>query len=254
MNRKGFIGGSDCVMIMDGRWLELWNIKTGREEPVNLSDNLAVQLGIYTEDFNLKWFEQERNVIVTGQQTEFKANVGGIPVIGTVDGMLDCNIVECKHTNGWNTMDKIIKRYMPQLQLYMHIADVDGAYLSVIFGNHDWDSVHVKRNEDYFNSMWAVVSDFWGYVERDEEPVGIAVPILKQNSIELDQMVTRDASRDNQFVNAAITYINGYEQNRVFENAKKDLKAMVADNEREVYCDQLTIKRDKRGALRITKR
>jgi len=67
-------------------------------------------------------------------------------------------------------------------------------------------------------------------------------------------MVMRDASRDNAFVDAAITYINGYEHNRVFENAKKDLKAMVADNEREVYCDQLTIRRDKRGSLRIVKR
>ena len=30
MERKGFIGGSDCVKIMNGDWLELWQIKTGR--------------------------------------------------------------------------------------------------------------------------------------------------------------------------------------------------------------------------------
>ena len=24
MERKGFIGGSDCVKIMQGNWLELW--------------------------------------------------------------------------------------------------------------------------------------------------------------------------------------------------------------------------------------
>jgi len=29
---------------------------------------------------------------------------------------------------------------------------------------------------------------------------------------------------------------------------------MVAPNEREVYCDLLTVKRDKRGSLRITER
>ena len=32
MNRVGFIGGSDCVKIMQGDWLELWKIKTGREQ------------------------------------------------------------------------------------------------------------------------------------------------------------------------------------------------------------------------------
>ena len=254
MNRVGFIGGSDCVKIMHGDWLDLWQIKTGRKEPEDLSRNLAVQMGIWTEDFNLKWFEHERDVTVTGQQTEFKADVGGIPVVGTVDGMLDRNIVECKHTNSFNKMSNVIAHYMPQLQLYMHIANVDGAYLSVIFGNSEWDSVHVARDENYFNSMWAVVSDFWGYVQRDEEPIGVSTPVLDQNSIAVDKMVMRDASRDNAFVDAAITYINGYEHNRVFENAKKDLKAMVADNEREVYCDQLTIRRDKRGSLRIVKR
>ena len=45
MERKGFIGGSDCVKIMNGDWLELWQIKTGRVESDDLSRNIAVQLG-----------------------------------------------------------------------------------------------------------------------------------------------------------------------------------------------------------------
>ena len=139
---------------------------------------------------------------------------------------------------------------MPQLQLYCHMAKAEGAYLSVMFGNSSWECVHVDRDEEYFNSMWAVVSDFWGYVVRDEQPVGIETPTISRLSIPLDEMVTRDASTDNQFVDAAVTYIHCYEANRIFENTKKQLKEMVADNEREVYCDQLTIKRDKRGALR----
>ena len=56
MNRKGFIGGSDCVRIMEGDWLRLWQVKTGRAESDDLTDNIAVQLGIHTEGFNLGWF------------------------------------------------------------------------------------------------------------------------------------------------------------------------------------------------------
>ena len=52
MERKGFIGGSDCVKIMQGNWLELWQVKTGRIEPEDLSRNIAVQMGIQTEEFN----------------------------------------------------------------------------------------------------------------------------------------------------------------------------------------------------------
>ena len=103
--------------------------------------------------------------------------------------------------------------------------------------------------------MWAVVSDFWGYVLRDEEPVGNDQPIqLGTDQIKVDDMVKRDATTDNHFVDSAHTYSTLEADAKAFESAKKDLKQMVGDNEREVYCDQLTIKRDKRGALRITRR
>ena len=57
MERKGFIGGSDVVKIQDpSNWFELWEIKTGRRESEDLSDVLAVQMGVNTEDFNINWF------------------------------------------------------------------------------------------------------------------------------------------------------------------------------------------------------
>jgi len=254
MQRQGFIGGSDCVKIMQGEWLDLWNVKTGRAQPDDLSDNIAVQLGIYTEDFNLKWFEKNYNCILTHHQTELSEIIGTVPAKGTIDAAFNMQPVEAKHTNAFNSMDDIINRYMPQLQLYAKLAGVDGIYLSVIFGNSKWESKHIKQSNQYFEGMWAVVSDFWSYVLDDKPPENVAPTVLDHNNIEVDQMVIRDATQDNQFVDAAVTYIQGYEHNRVFENAKKDLKAMVAPNEREVYCDQLSVRRDKRGALRIVKR
>ena len=254
MERRGFIGGSDCVKIMQGQWLELWQVKTGRQMPEDLSDNIAVQLGSWTESFNLSWFEAQNNCALSGHQYEYEQIVGTVPCRGTVDARWNNAIVEAKHTNAFNKMEDVIELYMPQIQLYAHLANSDGAYLSVIFGNSKWESTYVEYNSQYFNSMWAVVSDFWGYVLRDEEPIGVDTQQLSHDHIAVDNMVKRDASTDNQFVDAAVTYIQGYEQNRVFENAKKDLKSMVLPNEREVYCDQLSIKRDKRGSLRIVKR
>ena len=254
MERKGFIGGSDCVKIMNGDWLELWQIKTGRVESDDLSRNIAVQLGSWTEDFNLEWFEHEHDCILSNQQHEYELEIGTVPAKGTIDAKWGSFIVEAKHTNLYKSMDDIIEYYMPQIQLYCYLAKGDGAYFSVIFGNSKWESAHVSFDLRYFNSMWAVVSDFWGYVVRDEEPIGIQTPDISIDKVEVDNMVKRDASTDNQFIDAAVTYINGYEHNRVFENAKKDLKNMVGSNEREVYCDHLTIKRDKRGSLRITRR
>lgn len=254
MKRTGFIGGSDCVKIMQGEWLELWQVKTGRIQSADLSDVLPVQLGIWTESFNLQWFERQYRCVLSNHQMEYEKNIGDVPVKGTIDAMFDGQIVEAKHTNAFTNMEEQLERYMPQIQLYCNLAGADGVYLSVLFGNSKWESTFVSYNEDYFNSMWAVVSDFWGYVIRDQEPVGVDTPSLSIDSIALDNMVKRDASKDNAFVDAAHTYIEHEQAAKTFEGAKKDLKQMVADNEREVFCDQLTIKRDKRGSLRISSR
>ncbi len=252
MNRQGFIGDSDTVKIMSGDWLELWQVKTGRAEPTDLSNNIAVQLGIHTEDFNLNWFEKVYQCKVKHRQRSYSRDVGIVPVVGTVDGLFENNLVEAKHTNGFNSMDDIVAKYMPQVQTYIHMANTEGAYLSVIFGNSKWEAVHVGRDNDYFNSMWAVVSDFWGYFLRDEEPVAIDTPQLSIEKVPVDQMVIRNACTDNAFIDAAHTYIDNQDAARSFESAKKSLKNMVDDNEREVYCDLLSIKRSKNGALRFT--
>ena len=260
MERKGFIGGSDCVKIMQGNWLELWQIKTGRVEPDDLSRNIAVQMGVHTEDFNLNWFAHEYNHHLVNKQLSIGNNIDDVPVKGTFDAMVKTHdnnwqIVEAKHTNAYNTLDKVIEYYMPQVQLYIELAGADGAYLSVIFGNNKWESAYVSGNKEYFNSMWSVVSDFWGYVLRDEEPVGNDQPIqLGIDKIEVDNMVKRDATTDNQFMDAAITYCENEAAAKDFDSAKKQIKGMVGDNEREVYCEELTAKRDKRGAIRITRR
>jgi hypothetical protein len=154
-------------------------------------------MGVYTEDFNLGWFANEYDCTLTGFQKSFEETIGSVPVKGTVDAMVNGSIVEAKHTNAYNTLDKIIEYYMPQIQLYIHLARGEGAHVSVIFGNNKWESAHVRRNEEYFNSMWAVVSDFWGYVLRDEEPVGNDQPIqLSIDKVSVDNMVKRDATTD----------------------------------------------------------
>jgi len=243
---------------MQGDWLSLWAEKAGLKEPDDLSDNIAVQLGIHTESFNLKWFEKQTGFSLTGQQLEFEETIGTVPAKGTIDAMAYSErglvIVEAKHTNMMNHMDAVIERYMPQIQLYAHLAKASGIFLSVIFGNNKWDRVYVAYNAEYFNSMWAVVSDFWSYVVRNKEPIAVDLPHISLDEIEVDNMVVRDASRDNAFIDAANTYIENESSARLFESAKSDLKNMVADNEREVYCDLITIKRDKRGSLRITRR
>jgi len=254
MKRKGFIGGSDAVKIMNGDWIELWEIKTGRIESPDLSKNLAVQMGILTEDFNISWFEQEYQKGVHGQQYEIL--LGGTdtmpPLKGTLDGLVGYDdIIECKHTNAFNNMEKVISYYMPQVQLYMYLEKASGCYLSVFFGNSKWECAYISHDGSYIAKLLEVIKEFWSYVQSDTEPPHTTDVILKHDSIPVDNMVKRDANLDNEFMSVAHDYIEHQGSAKMFDNAKKSLKQMVGHNEREVYCDRLTIRRNKRGALTV---
>ena len=53
--RRYFIGGSDARVILgddEGALLRLWREKRGEVEPEDLSGNLAVHLGLATENLN----------------------------------------------------------------------------------------------------------------------------------------------------------------------------------------------------------
>ena len=259
MNRIGFIGGSDMRRIMEGDWISLWQEKTGRKKPDDLSDVLPVQLGSFTEQFNINWFQQQTGKEVYDQQRVVKLDVDGIPCRGQLDGVVfvDDAILECKHTYDNNTFDNVLKQYMPQIQFYMWVGNYKSCYLSVLFGNRRWEAAKVSLAEDYIERMRVHLKTFWQLVVDDTPPAeadevyGNHVASPNQDKIPVNDMVKRDASGDNEFISRCHDYIEQQGNAQLFESAKADLKAMVGDNEREVYCDLLTIKRDKRGSLRI---
>ena len=257
MNRIGFIGGSDARRIIEGDWHTLWLEKTGQQEPADLSNNLAVQLGVHTEGFNIAWFNQNQldNQHHVEEQVRYADNVNGVFCRGTVDGFIsDKNaILECKHTYDRNTMESCIRQYMPQIQFYLMLSKADGCYLSIIFGNRRWECVYVSPDQAYISNMMEHIAEFWRLVESKTEPsIGKQNTTLTTDHILVDNMIRRDATSDNEFISRCHDYIQYEADAKSFESAKADLKAMVANHEREVYCDLLTIKRDKRGSLRIT--
>ena len=254
MNRLGFIGGSDATRIMTGNWYDLWAEKTSRKEPDDLSDNLAVQLGTYTESFHIDWFSKQTNINNQKIRTQvtYDCIENGVPYKGTVDARIEDAILECKHTNAFTNMKEQLARYMPQLQFYMQISGVKECYLSCIFGNSTWDYRKVSFDGAYVNHMNIAIKAFWTCVEDDTAPTDGAPPAANTDKIPIDDMVRRDASSDNQFISIAHDFMATMNDAKSHEAYKKMLKELVAANEREVYSDVLTISRDKRGSLRIT--
>ena len=259
MNRIGFIGGSDLYNIMKGDWHDLWLIKTGRKEPDDLSDVFRVNLGVATEDFHIDWFSRHGGYPLVEKQKEYQQNIDGVPYKGQVDALMQTDdsyvpntILECKHTSSNRTIKDMLENYMPQLHLYMRLSNTHECFLSVIFGN-EWGWCRVNFDNDYWSKVHNAVIDFWEMVETQIEPPvsGVGVDKIDWSNIAIDGLVARDASQDNYFVDLAHNYVNTIDAAKDHEAAKKQLRSLINDNEREVYCDFLSIKRDKRGACRI---
>lgn len=259
--RKASLGGSCAMRVMDGDWHSLWMEKVGYSEGSDLSDVLPVQLGVWTEEFNIKWFEKLMQVEcyqgnLGSHEQRYHYKWENVPCRATLDAEFmmrgERYGLECKHTNERATMRKQLERYMPQLQMYLEISGVSAMYFANIFGNSRYEYVKVSKNEEFIRRMFVHLKEFWGYVERQEEPPH-AMPHLSASidQVPINDMVARDASTDNYFNVIAAEYISTKEAAKQHASAAKDLKAMVGTDEREVYSDTLSVKRDARGSLRI---
>ena len=180
----------------------------------------------------------------------------GVPFKGQADAIAVDEqgvqyVVECKHTSSNRSMNQMLESYMPQVQLYMRLTSLKHAYLSVIFGN-DFQYVTVEYDHSYLHAVLSRVADFWQHVVTDTEPENPNAARVDWSSINIDGLKVRDASKDNQFTSLAYDFCTSMPEAKKHDQIKKELRSLVADDEREVYCDILAIKRDKRGACRIT--
>jgi len=136
-NRLTGIGGSDAKKIMIGDWHDLWLEKTKRKEGDDLSNILPVQMGSFTEAFNLYWFEKQTGWIVSTDNREQRhADCGFMRC--EIDGWTDGTPIECKHVNQNTSDERLIENYYPQIQHQIAITGASMVYLSALFGNARW--------------------------------------------------------------------------------------------------------------------
>ena len=138
-SRRDLLGGSDARVLMgadEAALLRLWREKRGEVVPEDLSENLAVQLGIVTEDLNRRWFERNTGHEVTHVQRRLRHPV--LRFLGaTLDGMVEATgtVFEAKFMLPWSFSEEAAaEKHMAQLQHNMWVTNTREAALSVITG------------------------------------------------------------------------------------------------------------------------
>jgi predicted phage-related endonuclease len=248
--RSKVIGGSDANIIMGGdedALMRLWEQKTGRAEGEDLSNVLQVQLGAFTEAFNIQWFEQQTRRKVTHQGEEMLSME--YPVMAcTLDGLTDdeLTVFEAKHVSAFAKSEDTFTKYIPQLTHNMLVAGKRRSVLSVIYGNHKWEAIEFDLDNNYAAALIKAEFDFWASVEGDYPPVP---PKPVESPIKPVRKVDMTGNNNWAF------YAGEYTETAPFvkrnDNAVVQLKKIIEADVLEASGHGLTAKRDKRGAIRF---
>lgn len=170
-DRKQGIGGSDATRLYQGNWYELYQEKIGEKESDDLSDVLPVQMGIHTEDFNIRWFEKQTGIKVLKKQLFITSKQYPF-LYCNIDGVLKEKkaLLECKHTNAFSNEVKTADKYKAQIQHYLMIYGASKMYLSIFFGNMKYGLVEVLPDKEFQEQLLAAEVLFWHMVETKTPP------------------------------------------------------------------------------------
>lgn len=259
--RATSFGGSDANTLMTGNpdyIRQLWEEKCGLRKPDDLSRELRVQLGQYTEAFNRAWFCREAGgdarVIMDGQEVRHKlwswrhATLDGIVKgLRLLEG--EDAIFEAKHVSGKKSFDDVLAYYMPQLQHNMACASLEFAVFSVILGTESYRFTVVPFDATYHTDLLAREKAFMQSVWDRTPPELPEIPQEPQPT----RVINYEAEGNNQFADLAAQFLEKEEAAKQFEKAKRSLKEMTPDDAAEVHGYGVTIKRTKSNSLTIKK-
>ena len=258
-DRRGFVGGSDAKRIIEGDWLALYEEKVGIRQPADLSDIFRVQLGSWTEPFHRRWLV-EKLLMKISESTAPHHHPDFEWMRGQIDGWWHehDSFIELKHTNERATVRTMVETYQPQIAHYCLCTQRDHGYLSFIAGNNDPVVCKVEPSRAYFEELESLEKNFWWHVENEVAPdqymhaEQFADVHAEAKNVKVDGFRFVDMSGNNQWADMARTLIETKPAADLFDKTKDSIKELVEKDVAEATGHGLTIKRDKRGALRFT--
>ena len=206
--RKNGIGGSDVASIMGlnkySSPLNVWLIKTGREESPDLSGKEAVEWGNRLEDVVAEKFADEhpelkvyrRNATLVSIERPWAfANLDRWVTDGHGDvGILEVKTVGMRRAADWD--DGVPLYYLTQVNHYMSVTGYQHAWVAVLIGGQEFREYYIERDDEDIATINNYVDTFWhDFVETDTAPALIgndpeANALLSQHSDPSQEFIT----------------------------------------------------------------
>lgn len=279
MNRSEYIGSSDARAILSGDWDKIYRKKLGLI-PEDETPSFPMLLGQVTEDLHSGWtmkalvdetkidFDWSLTVPDTDHQHFAIYNVQAdgfdIPIGSHPDGLLRHPSgavfpLELKITARWKNIDEVCQFYMPQIQHHLLAWGAQNCLVSAIIGTDEPARAWVGASPMYHDYYIERCTAFWTAVRERNQPGPMLfdtskpiVPTAVADSVPINGLKRRCLDGDNHASALIADYIDTHAVVKKHEQIKADLKAMFADDEGELYHERLVMKKDKRGAVRMT--
>jgi len=258
INRNQGIGGSDAMKIMAGDWFRLWQEKTQRALPPDLSDVFAVQLGKCTEHLHIEWFSRRQGFAVDAEQDYHRH-----PNLDWMFAHLDAwllpveTFVEVKHCHANTTLRDRAEYYMPQLQHQMYVTGRQSCWFSVILGNAEPVAAEIQFELAYMEKLIELELAFWWHVDNDEPPheapaQQLAAMAEAAADVHIDRLRRVQMDGNNHWTSLATEYLELKPSASRYDAVVKQIKELIEPDVGEAAGAGIQVKRDKKGSLRLT--
>ena len=206
--RKNGIGGSDVASIMGlnkySSPLNVWLVKTGREESPDLSDNQAVEWGNRLEDVVADKFADEHPELQVRRRNATMVSIKRPWAFANIDrwvtdgkgnvGILEVKTVGMRRAADWD--NGVPLYYLTQVMHYMSVTGYQYAWVAVLIGGQEFREYYIERDEQDIQAINDAVDTFWrDFVETDTAPALIgndpeANALLSQHSDPSQEFIT----------------------------------------------------------------
>ena len=183
--RKGGIGSSDAAAAVElnpyQSQLELWMEKTGRAHVAPPGDGGADDLSpmywgsllepIVAAHYTRRTGHKVRRINAVLQHPEHPWMLANID--REVLGAPDVQLLECKTAGiqgAWLWRDGVPEYVQLQVQHQLAVTGKQAADVAVLLGGQELQIFRIERDEELIAQLITLEREFWGYVERDQEP------------------------------------------------------------------------------------
>ena len=245
--RKNGIGGSEAAAVMGiSKYtspLEIWLIKTGREEQQDISWKESVEWGSRLEPTVAEKFAEEHPELVVEEPGCMFASVERPWAFASVDrvledgegrrGILEIKTAGSRSSGDWD--EWVPDYYMAQVDHYLAVTGFEYAWVAVLIGGQEYREYKIDRDEDDINAVSDAVDAFWNeYVEKDIMPQVVG---SESESRALSRMFSEPSGEMLQMLDADLPELEALEaakaaKKEAEEQAKKienEIKAKIGD-------------------------